>query len=51
MTIYKTVQKVISQDSQQNMQFLEYKTTLSSIIGSFSDGDGDGDGSDTKQKV
>ena len=28
MIIYKTVQKVISQDSQQKMQFLEYKTTL-----------------------
>ena len=29
MIIYKTVQKVISQDSLQKMQFLEYKTTLS----------------------
>ena len=27
MIIYKTVQKVISQDNQQKMQFLEYKTT------------------------
>ena len=28
MIIYKTVQKAISQDSQQKMQFLAYKTTL-----------------------
>ena len=32
MIIYKTVQKVISQDSQQKMQFLEYKTTLKQSI-------------------
>ena len=32
MIIYKTVQKVISQDSQQKMQFLEYKTTLSLVV-------------------
>ena len=32
MIIYKTVQKVISQDSQQKMQFLEYKTTLKSDL-------------------
>ena len=32
MIIYKTVQKVISQVSQQKMQFLEYKTTLRTTV-------------------
>ena len=32
MIIYKMVQKAISQDSQQKMQLLEYKTTLNLLL-------------------